>query len=42
MKDHIINDLDKIISELKKGNDIQIKPTKDGIKIQTIKVKTLS
>lgn len=41
MKNQIISNLDKIVSELKKGNDVQLKANKDGIKIQSIKVKKI-
>lgn len=41
MKEQLIQSIDKIISELEKGNDIQIKAGKNGLKIQSVKIKTL-
>ena len=41
MKEQIIDNLDKIIKELEKGNDVQLKARKNGLKIQSVKIKTL-
>lgn len=41
MKSQILVNIDKIIAELKKGNDVQLKANKDGIKIQSIKIKKI-
>lgn len=42
MKEQLINNLEIIVNELNKGKDITIKRTKEGIKIQSIKVKTIT
>lgn len=41
MKEQLIQNIDSIIQELEKGNDIQIKTTPKGIKIQSIKIKSI-
>lgn len=41
MKETIIQNIDQIIKELEKGNDIQLKASKNGIKIQSIKIKNI-
>lgn len=41
MKEKILLNIDNIIKELKKGNDVQLKAIKDDVKIQSIKVNKI-
>jgi hypothetical protein len=41
-KDDIINNINKIIAELEKGNDITIKKSRDGIRILSLQVKKIN
>lgn len=41
-KNDIIKNIDKIVVELEKGNDITIKKSRDGIKILSLQVKKIN